>query len=100
MDKEDKKDEVAEEEGKDKKPEVAAQDKDAGDKPDKDKVPETKDPNAERMDRIERQLDRIERGGSSEAGLKEPEPKKETDDEYAARVQAGKANPVADDGII
>ena len=100
MDKEVKKDEVAKEEGKAKKPEVATQDKDTGDKPDEDKEPEKPDPRDERLDKLQRQLDRIERGGTAEAGLKVPEPKKETDDEYAKRFMDGKANPLAEDGFI
>jgi hypothetical protein len=39
-------------------------------------------------------------GGESEAGQKKPEPKKESDDEYAERVRQGKANPLKDDGFI
>ena len=96
----DKENEGVKKEGKDKEPEVATQDKDTGDKPDKDKEPEKPDPNTERMDRIERQLDRIERGGSAEAGLKEPEKKKDTDEEYGEKAFKGQVNPLAEDGFI
>ncbi len=96
----DKKDEVAKEKDKDKEPEVEPEDSDAGDKPEKDKEPGKPNPDAERLDRIERQVDRIERGGSAEAGMKPPEPKKETDDEYSKRVMSGEASPLEEDGFI
>ena len=40
-------------------------------------------------------------GGESEAGGEnKPEVKKETDEEYAGRVETGDANPLKDDGFI
>ena len=39
-------------------------------------------------------------GGRSEAGVGDPEKKKETEEDYAKRVISGEANPLADDGFI
>ena len=96
----DKKNEVDKEKEEDKGTEVATQDKETGDKPDEVKDPEKPDPRDERLDDLQRKVDRLERGGSSEAGIKPPEKKKETDDEYADRVVKGEANPLAEDGFI
>ena len=100
MDKENKKDEVVKEKEDDKKSKVADEDPTPGDKPDEDKEHEKPDLNAERMDRIERQLNRIERGGTAEAGLSEPKAKPLSDEEYGEKARRGEVNPLEEDGFI
>ena len=84
------------EEGKEK----ATDTKDAGDKPKADDEVESEDPRDERIEELQRKVDVLERSGKAEAGLKEPEKPKETDEEYADRVARGEANPLKDDGFV
>ncbi len=76
--------------------EETVDDTETGDKPEEDKTVDE----SERLAETERRLAVLEASGKAEAGLKEPEKKPETDEEYADKVSKGLANPLKDDGFV
>lgn len=92
MDEKKKITEETEEEGTEK----ADEDSDSRDKPEEDK----KDDVSERMAELERRQAVLEKSGRSEAGIKTPEKKVMTDEEYADAVMDGKVSPLQEDGVI
>lgn len=104
-------DEKIEEKPEEEKEQGATDDTDAGDKPEESKAVAKLRAKNERMEKaLEKQRELIAEqeeleartalGGKAEAGMKAPEPKKETDDEYAEKVRLGLANPLKEDGFI
>jgi hypothetical protein len=73
----------------------APEDRPTGDKPEEDEAADKPDPGNERLDRIERTLDRMERAGIAEAGVAEPKKKEVSPEQFAQDFAEGKVpNPL------
>ncbi len=98
-------------EEKPKKEEPAADDPGEGDKSKATTLVDDANTAAERMEKANERKSELLRqeqeleakktlSGKAEGEVKRPEPKKETDEEYADRVRSGEANPLKEDGFV